>query len=75
MSKTSQYKYVSFNKTITHGRKVERWRAALNVSAGQVWACFKTTEREAALAVDKKLIELGREPVNILKPKSKEHDK
>lgn len=31
---------------------------------------IRDTEREAAIDYDKKLISLGRDPVNILKPKS-----
>lgn len=30
------------------------------------WRAYFDTEREAAIAVDKKLIEIGEEPVNIL---------
>jgi hypothetical protein len=33
------------------------------------WSVFFLTEKEAAKAVDMKLIEKGQDPVNILKPK------
>jgi len=33
------------------------------------WANYFLSEREAAIAVDKKLLEKGKEPVNILKKK------
>lgn len=33
------------------------------------WGCTFMTDKEAAIAVDKKLIEFGKEPVNILKRK------
>ena len=36
------------------------------------WAVFFLTEKEAAKAVDMKLIEKGLEPVNILKPKKQQ---
>ena len=36
------------------------------------WSVFFLTEKEAAKAVDIKLIEKGQEPVNILKPKKQQ---
>ena len=70
MGKTSKYFGVSLNKTRVHGRPVERWQCHVTISHGKQWITNKETERDAALAVDKKLIELGRQPVNILKPKN-----
>lgn len=70
MGKTSKYFGVSLNKSKAHGREKIRWQATINIGCGVQWTVNKPTEREAALAVDVKLIELGRQPVNILKPKT-----
>lgn len=56
----SEYKYV--NKWIVGG--VLKYRAHINKFGG--WVKFCDTERGAAKAVDLKLIEKGKEPVNIL---------
>ena len=56
----SDYKYV--NKWIVGG--VLKYRANINKFDGWVKLC--DTEKEAAKAVDLKLIEKGEEPVNIL---------
>ena len=69
MSKYSKYKYVSFHRsTITHNT-YEYWQTQLSLPNGKKWNKKCKTEKEAALAVDLKLIELGREPVNTLKRK------
>ena len=64
----SKYKNVSYfvNSRTKH---YEYWQAWLLLSNGKRWNKVCKTEREAAIAVDKKLIELDREPVNILKRK------
>ena len=41
------------------------YRALINLGLGN-WGKFFESERQAALAVDKKLLESGKEPVNIL---------
>lgn len=57
----SKYKlvYLFLNK----GKEV--WTASIGTKYGRNMKYFKT-EREAALAVDKYLIEMGKNPVNIL---------
>ena len=58
------YKYVSCFET--------EWGLVARVNMPRYnWQKYFQTEREAAIAVDKKLIENGREPVNILIKKSK----
>lgn len=59
---SEHYKYV----TIFKYKEVIYYRAGL---AKYKWAKYFNNEREAAIAVDKKLIEKGKEPVNILKRK------
>lgn len=59
---SSQYKYVS--KLLVRGKKI-RWQAHVRSSKAKSF----DTERQAAIHVDKELIRLGREPVNILKRK------
>ena len=57
---SSDYKYVRKCERIVDGHVF--WQSdVLGVSK------FTSTEREAALWVDKRLIEKGKEPVNILK--------
>jgi hypothetical protein len=60
--KSSNYKYVS----LISYNGVEKWQAALGASGG---AKVFDTERAAALNVDKRLLEKGKKPVNILVPK------
>jgi len=43
------------------------WGARYTYPDGKMWSRNTKTEREAAIAYDKKMIEIGREPVNILK--------
>lgn len=70
----SQYKGVIFDTSKHHGRdRLEnKWVARCKVFGQQNKggrSSRHATEREAAIAYDKMLIELGRKPVNILKPK------
>ncbi|NOQ49536.1 MAG: hypothetical protein GQ553_02590 [Nitrosomonadaceae bacterium] len=62
---TSKYRGVSKD-----ARAVRlKWHARYhNRKVGRTWKTWHATEREAALAYDKKMIELGKPPVNILKP-------
>lgn len=72
--KYSKYKGVS---KLVHGdssyekHNKKPWRATLAIKgefSKQWFSSYCKTEREAAIAYDKKMIELGRPPVNILKP-------
>lgn len=45
------------------------WQAQLRLKNRRKWQNYYKSEREAAIAVDIKLIEQGKPPVNILKPK------
>jgi hypothetical protein len=59
---SNKYKYVKY-KDCKDG--VRRWYACLRGKGrGNSWAA--KSERDAALKIDKKLIEMGKEPVNIL---------
>lgn len=66
--KSSNYKYVCFSKVGT-SRQTDRWTAQMRLPNGKQWTKICETELSAAIAADKQLIELGREPVNILKRK------
>lgn len=69
--KSTLYKGVASNE-MRDGlmRRLGRQYIARLTYKGQPWASARfDTEREAALTYDKKLIELGEQPVNILKPK------
>lgn len=59
---SKKYKYVQYQD----GKDgVRHWYACLRGSGyGNSWAA--KSERDAALKIDKKLIEMGKEPVNIL---------
>lgn len=79
MGKDSQYKYVSRARGCYHRcskeiRKGLEWVAAPRAwkEGRQISLCTKQfkTEREAALYVDRKFIEHGLEPVNIIKRKT-----
>ncbi len=48
-----------------------KWSAQFRNKTVKWHSKLLPTEREAALAYDNKLIELGLQPVNILKPKNK----
>jgi len=60
MAKSELYKgvYHAYKK---HGKEDERWRCVLDGLT-----TYHNTEREAAIAFDKKLINKGKEPVNVL---------
>jgi len=63
MGKYSNYKHVGYNV------RYKKWQAFIRLPNGKNWIKRCKTEHEAAIASDKQLIELGREPVNILKRK------
>lgn len=64
ISSSEKYKHVHF---VFHKGEY-KWLAQYSLKKdGCTWHCFHDTEREAALAVDKYLISLEMEPVNILK--------
>ena len=67
--KSDKYKYVGLFKD--GNGKDEHWVAQgiTNPKDPRSWSKICDTEREAAIAADKRLIDLGREPVNILKRK------
>lgn len=60
----SKYKGVS---KVTNGRK-EYWMTQYR-TGNHRWEKHCDTERQAAIAFDKKMLEIGKEPVNILVPK------
>jgi len=66
-SRKSKYKYVG--AWIKNGTKI--WRAHLSnqhfPTLEYSWSAIFESERKAALEVDKKMLSIGREPVNILK--------
>lgn len=64
--KSSKYKGIYYD--LAGVRNCYRWQASKTFK-GIKWRKDCKTEREAAIAYDKKLIELGLEPVNILKRK------
>ena len=68
--KSSIYKHVYYSTWFINrkGDAVLPWMTLIQLR-GTHWSKHFKTEREAALAVDKKLIEIGKEPVNILKHK------
>lgn len=68
MRKTSNYKGVSFIAK-KGGKTYSKWQAQVYVSQGVQSKSYHDEERDAALAVDKKLISIGKDPVNILKRK------
>ena len=63
----SKYKGVSLFKK-KGGKDIENW-AAQGSHKGVRWMKTFRTEREAAIGYDMKMIQLGKEPVNILKRK------
>ena len=69
--KSASYKHVYFSEFLINrkGDCILPWMTLINHDRTHWCARFKT-EREAALAVDMKLIEMCKEPVNILKHKS-----
>ncbi len=68
-SEKTQYKYVRKSTTLIKGKVVTKYEAS--ISTTKIRKHLGTFEldklREAALAVDKYLIDIGKEPVNILK--------
>ena len=71
VKKSDKYKYIYLVKSPkTHK---ELWVAKLgpkyNPTVGLSWIAYFDNEKDAALAVDKKLIAAKKEPVNILKRK------
>jgi len=66
--KSTKYKHVYFSKFLINrrGDAILLWMTLIGHDHTH-WCKRFTTEREAALAVDMKLIEMGKEPVNILK--------
>lgn len=58
ISKSEKYKYVSLYED---KYKKERWQANLYGNSR-----YFDTEREAAICIDKKLIDKGKQPINIL---------
>lgn len=48
---------------VAMGKGVEKWEAQIPYLC---WTKFCDTEKDAGLAVDKKLIEIKKEPVNVL---------
>lgn len=71
MVKYSKYKGVTFlDYNPSKGKTAKMvWQAQYVMPNGKLWSSRHETEREAALAYDKKMLELGKEPVNILKRK------
>ena len=65
--KGSKYVGVEWNRSKS---RFFGWRARwYDTKFGTYWSKWCDTEREAAIAYDIKMIELGRPPVNILKRK------
>jgi hypothetical protein len=65
LKRKSKHDMEKANKT--PWRALLRWRSGLGEDKSR--SKNFATEREAALQADKWLLEMGREPVNILKPK------
>ena len=71
MGKYSKYKHVTYSNLPSH--KNRPWVAIINVN-GRNWRKRCLTEHRAAVASDKKLIEMGSAPVNILKLKTDSYE-
>lgn len=71
--RSSKYKGVSYINSRSNGKDIIGWTAAIDNLNGRMWRKHTgntdKSEREAAIAYDMKMIELGKEPVNILKRK------
>lgn len=65
--KPQKSKYKGVYSYITHGKHL-CWHTSGSIK-GRRFSIYAKTEREAALKYDKKMIENGKPPVNILKPK------
>ena len=69
IKKSELYKYVNYRQHLTsNGAKKYFWEAHIRRQNKSLRAFFND-ERAAALAVDRFLINLGLEPINILKRK------
>jgi len=66
MKRKSKYKHIYYDHK-TPGR-TNRWQVQMTVH-GRSFTKFCITERDAAIAADIQLIEMGKDPVNILKKK------
>ena len=51
----------------TRVKRARKYRAYLRIDGKSVVNAYHLTAREAAIAIDKTLIRLGKDPVNILK--------
>lgn len=72
MGKYSSYKGVGRKTYKTSSGQTKMWRASTTLPDGTKWISpQRETEREAAIDYDRKMISLGKPPVNILKPKEK----
>lgn len=69
MSKSNKYKHVYCIPGPPGENRNKIWCARLKAPNGRISSKFFDTEREAAIAADVKLIELGKQPVNVLKRK------
>lgn len=67
--KEKKYKGVRSRNRDRNGNKVLKYYASISTNALKWYGRHRNTEREAAIDYDIKLIELGKNPVNILKPK------
>ena len=71
MSK-SKYKFVYSQNSRLGGFRKYLWYAQISTPTFY-YKRYTETEREAAIAADKYLIRIGREPVNILKRKTNDN--
>lgn len=58
-------KYKGVLKVRQTSNNSEYWKAQYK-TRGHNWTCACATEKEAAIAFDKKMIEIGEQPVNVL---------
>lgn len=68
--KSEKYKHVYFREFDGTKRKKKPYNGRFTYNGAKYDIGWHASEREAALLVDKKLIELGGKAVNILKPKA-----
>lgn len=64
----SKYKYVYWNESYKAKRYGKQWQAYYK-NEGRNFTRYFKTDREAAIAIDKYFLSIGKEPVNILKRK------
>jgi hypothetical protein len=70
MGRYSKYKGVCYSRKFGGRVNEKPWHAQTTMTDGVHWSgLHRLTEREAALDYDRKMISLGKPPVNILKPK------